>query len=270
MKKLGARLFPAVIGLAASLCLPAASWATEGYFQLGYSPVQNALGGAGVANSQDAMSMALNPAGIVNVGKQFQMGVGLFMPYRGYTGTGTPRCVAPGTYRKFRQSLPHAQHGLQPSDRCEFRGRHRALRQWRHEHDLQERHQRPAQGGVFCAGDTGVDLMQMFISADYARRMGKFSFGIAPTLAVQTFKAKGLAAFAQISANSSNLTNRGYDWSYRRRPARRSRIRRHPAIPYRLCRPDEDVDDQVRQVCRPLRRPGRLRHPRLDHRRLRL
>ena len=89
MRKLGAHLLPAAIGLAASLMLPAAAWSTEGYFQLGFSPIQNAQGGAGVANSEDAMAMALNPAGIVGLDEQFQLGVALFMPYRGYTATGT-------------------------------------------------------------------------------------------------------------------------------------------------------------------------------------
>ena len=218
MKTLGARLLPAVIGLVAGIGLPAAAWSTEGYFQLGYSPVQNGLGGAGVANSEDAMSMALNPAGIVGVGRQFQLGVGLFMPYRGYSSTGAG-FVAPGGGTGSVESsdnlflMPNMaySHPLDANSAIGIAlygngGMNTTYKDTANAGC-------PAPGGVFCGGNTGVDLMQMFISPDYARRMGKFSFGIAPTLALQTFKAKGLAAFGASSADAANLTNNGYDWS---------------------------------------------------------
>lgn len=54
--------------------------ATEGYFFDGYGATQTALSGAGVANSTDAMAMTLNPAGLVNVDRQFQLGASLFFP----------------------------------------------------------------------------------------------------------------------------------------------------------------------------------------------
>ena len=200
MKKMGARLLPAAIGLAAWVLLPAAAWSTEGYFQLGFSPVQNALGGAGVANSEDAMSMALNPAGLVGLPEQFQAGVGLFMPYRGYTGTGTSS-VTPGTYESSDNLflMPNMAYS-HPIDASSAVG----LVLYGNG-GMNTTYKSPA-NGVFNAGNTGVDLMQMFVSADYARRMGNFSFGIAPTLAIQTFKAKGLSGFG--------VPYRGYDWSY--------------------------------------------------------
>ena len=71
--------------------------ATEGYFQYGYGARQGALAGAGVADSRDAMSLSLNPAGLVDVGRQFQIGASLFMPYRSYTATGTG-FIAPGSF----------------------------------------------------------------------------------------------------------------------------------------------------------------------------
>ena len=193
MSIIGARLLPAAIGLAASILLPAAAWSTEGYFQLGYSPVQNALGGAGVANSEDAMSMALNPAGLVGLPEQFQMGVGLFMPYRGYSASSGGGAVAPGTYESSDNLflMPNMAYS-HPIDANSAVG----LALYGNG-GMNTTYKSPA-SGVFYGGNTGVDLMQMFVSADYARRMGNFSFGIAPTLAIQTFKAKGLANFAHI------------------------------------------------------------------------
>ncbi len=191
MKSMGARLLSAAIGLAAFTFLPSAAWSTEGYFQLGFSPVQNALGGAGVANSEDAMSMALNPAGIVGVGRQFQMGVGLFMPYRGYTGTGT-NFVAPGAIESTNNLflMPNMAYS-KPIDADSAvgvvlygnGGMNTTYKGITNNNAACGLSAGPG-AGVFCGGNAGVDLMQAFLSVDYARRMGKLTFGIAPTLAI--------------------------------------------------------------------------------------
>ena len=67
--------------------------------------------------------------------------------------------------------------------------------------------------GVFCGGASGVDLTQLFVSVTYAQKLGRLSYGIAPTLAVQAFEAKGLAAFSGISVDPTALTDNGYDYS---------------------------------------------------------
>jgi long-chain fatty acid transport protein len=73
--------------------------ATEGYFQPGYSANQKATAGTGVANPDDAMTIAVNPAGLTSVGREVEVGVSLFSPYRRYTVTGGPGFVAPGTVK---------------------------------------------------------------------------------------------------------------------------------------------------------------------------
>jgi long-chain fatty acid transport protein len=52
----------------------------------------------------------------------------------------------------------------------------------------------------------GIDLSQMFISATYAGTSGNLSWGVAPTLAIQTFKGDGLGGFG--------VTGVDRDWSY--------------------------------------------------------
>ncbi|MGI9462307.1 MAG: OmpP1/FadL family transporter, partial [Aestuariivirgaceae bacterium] len=69
--------------------------ATEGYFSHGFGARNYALGGAGVADSRDAMALAINPAGLASVERQLQGAVTLFSPRREYTATG-PGFVAPG------------------------------------------------------------------------------------------------------------------------------------------------------------------------------
>lgn len=197
-----------------------AAQATEGYFQYGYGARQAALAGAGVADSRDAMALSLNPAGIVGIGHQFQAGASLFAPFRGYTATGTG-FVAPGAGGSATIDSSNNYFivpNLAYSRPIDFDsawgvamfgngGMNTTYK------NITNNTGCPL-GGVFCGGNTGVDLMQAFIAADYARRVGAFSFGISPTFVIQRFKAEGLAAFAPFSSNPGSLTDNGYAYSY--------------------------------------------------------
>ncbi len=71
--------------------------------------------------------------------------------------------------------------------------------------------------GVFTASTpTGISLNQLFIEIPYTYKLagGKQSIGIAPVFAVQTFQAKGLQPFRQLSVQPDNVTNNGIDYSY--------------------------------------------------------
>ncbi|MCC0019588.1 MAG: outer membrane protein transport protein [Nitratireductor sp.] len=194
--------------------------ATSGSFQLGYSASQRGAGGTGVAMARDANSAAINPALAFGVGHEFDIGVDVFMPFRGYDATGT-WLVAPGEVRSERNFflIPNIAYNMPIDDHsamnfaifgaggnnttytsgtgCQAPGF-------------------PTGPGVFCAGNTGVDLLQAFASASYAYNMGPLTIGIAPTVAIQTFEAKGLGAFGMfgLSSKPNRLTNEGYDWSF--------------------------------------------------------
>ncbi len=190
--------------------------ATEGYFSHGFGARNSALAGAGVADSADAMSIAVNPAGLVDVGRQFNIGVTLFAPVREYTATGTA-FVAPGTHGSARSlfGIPNIGYS-RPIDADSTIGI--ALygnggMNTTFNDVINTSISCPGAPGVFCAGGTGVDLIQAFLSVAYARRFGNFSVGIAPILAIQVFDGNGLGAFAGISSNAANLTNRGDDYS---------------------------------------------------------
>jgi long-chain fatty acid transport protein len=190
--------------------------ATEGYFSKGFGAVQQGLAGTGVANTSDAMSLALNPAGLVNAGHQFQGGISLFMPYRGYNATGTA-FIAPGNVNSNGNifAIPNLAYA-RPID---------AVSAWGiamfGNGGMNTSYAPMARNplvcgpgnGVFCGGKAGVDLMQAFITVGYARRMGNVSFGIAPIIALQRFSARGLGAFAGFSSDPLNLTNKGNDYS---------------------------------------------------------
>ena len=197
-----------------TLALAAASGAkaTEGYFLGGYGATQTSLSGAGVANPTDAMSMTLNPAGLVDVDRQFQFGVSLFFPTRGYDATGTV-FVAPGDHNSSIPLflVPNVAYS-QPID---------ATSAWgvaMYGNGGMNTYFRSVTNfgfvclganGVYCAGAAGVNLSQAFVEAAYAKSYGGFSFGIAPVFAFQQFSAEGLGAFRTFSSDPSAMTNNG-------------------------------------------------------------
>lgn len=190
--------------------------ATEGYFQHGFGARSAGVGGAGVADPADAMAIANNPAGLVDVGRQFNADVTLFSPFREYTGTGTG-FVAPGTIESKSNlfAIPSFaySHPLGPDSAIGIAMYGNGGMNTNYANVTN-----PNCGGgsgVFCAGEAGVDLIQAFITAGYAHRFGNLSIGVAPIVAIQAFEAKGLGAFANpgTSSDPANMTDRGYDIS---------------------------------------------------------
>jgi len=196
------------VGTAMSLT-PAA--ATEGYFALGYGTNQRALAGAGVAHSSEAMSATVNPALAAGVGHQFQLGAELFAPRRGYTGTGTG-FVPTGPVKSGSDYflVPNLSYNrpLDNGSVLNISVYGNGGMNTDYGTGL------PGCGSVYCGGPAGVDLSQLFVSVTYAKESGNLSWGIAPTIAAQRFKADGLGAFAAASVDGTRLTNNGYSYSY--------------------------------------------------------
>ncbi len=64
-------------------------------------------------------------------------------------------------------------------------------------------------------GQLGVDLSQLILAPTAAWRFAPGNtFGIAPLIAYQRFRAYGLQAFEPLSQNPSNVSNRGYDQAF--------------------------------------------------------
>ncbi len=186
-----------------------AAYATDGYFMDGYGASQTALAGAGVAYSQDAMAISLNPAGLVHVDDQTVAGMAIFLPSRSYDAGGAG-AIDPGSHSSGNNWFPipdfaWTKHlgpdtvlgiGLYGNGGMDTR----------------------YPNTVFYGGNgpTGVDLNQAFMSVSLSQRFGQFSVGVAPILAMQTFNAIGLQAFKApgYSADPTALTNNGYAFSY--------------------------------------------------------
>lgn len=205
--------------------LPSLSGATNGYFAHGYGVRSKAMGGTGAALPQDAIAAAINPAGMAYVGNRRDLELELFNPHREYTVSGTPTFAPgafplnPGTVESDSEYFPVPTLG------------------WSYQLDntqsvgltvygnggmntdypgFASQTCPPGGTGTFCAGRTGIDLAQAFITPSYAKKFanGRFALGIAPIFAVQYFKARGLGSFAGFSSDPGHVSNTNRDFSY--------------------------------------------------------
>lgn len=202
----------AVIGLAGV----APAQATEGYFQNGLGARSKAMAGAGVANGTDATSAALNPAGIVNADNEADISLSVFAPFREFTGGSIPGFTPSGTVESNRNyfAIPNMAINWKTLDNPYFDAFTLSM-VGNGGMNTSYKSQYGCGGmGVFCGGKAGVDLQQMLLSAAFAKRFGNVSVGVAPTMAVQIFSARGVGAFAGFSEDPANMTNRNSDWIF--------------------------------------------------------
>lgn len=192
---------------------PSVARATNGYFEHGYGTDYKAMAGAGVALPLGSLAAATNPAAMAFVGERFDVALALFNPNRYYTVTGAPSGY-PGTF------------GLAPG-KVESGSRYFPVPSLGYNHPLDQDQSLGVSlygnGGMntnydeptFGFAPTGVDLMQLFVAVTYARTLDeRNAIGLTPVLAVQRFKANGLAAFAAFSSAPDDLTNNGYASSF--------------------------------------------------------
>lgn len=200
-----------VFVVAAFATQPAA--ATEGYFSHGYGVVNKSMAGAGVAAGFDAMSQAVNPASLALVETQLTVDLSVFSPQQSYTVTGAPSAfiLEEGSFDSDQDYfyIPSIGNAWEIDDSSTWGWALYA------NGGMNTTWNEPA-AGVFGDGQTGVDLAQAFLQFTYAQEISpEVYLGFSPIIAVQRFKAEGLATtFGPDSIDDTRLTNNGYDWSY--------------------------------------------------------
>lgn len=209
------------LGVALLAGAAAPAFATEGYFLNGVGARGKAMAGSGVADTQDAAGIAMNPAGVFGAGNEFQASISFFNPDRQFEGKGqgfTPSGVVDSTNNWF--PIPNIAYTRQYNDHFAFglalvaNGGMNTTYQANIANAACAQPGMPASSGVFCGGKTGVDLNQAFIQPTFAwRPVEAMSFGVSPIIAMQRFKANGLYVFSPFSVDPAHLTNNGYDWS---------------------------------------------------------
>ena len=204
-----AKLLLTILSVSA-LLISTQSWATNGYFSHGTSIAEKGMAGAGNAYSQDALSAANNPAGMVWQGDRYDIGAAMFAPRRSYT-VGPPTGagffpLAPGTVDSDNEAFIIPQYGQnwmldsESSIGISVYGNGGMNTEYL------------GNPGTFFDGTAGVNLSQLFISTTYAKKISdSASWGVSGIVAYQTFEAKGLANFGLFSLDSANLTNNDDD-----------------------------------------------------------
>ncbi len=206
--------------LVAGLVLPSAAQATEGYFQHGYGARHKALGGAGVADSRDSTAISLNPAGLVHSGNEVTAAVSAFSPRREFEGgpaggfTFTPAGTVESDTNWFAVPNLAASYRLAPNPFVDVIGVS-VYGSGGMNTDYPAVDRGIFGNGIFLGGALGVDLQQALLSVAFAKTVAPgVSVGVAPILARQQIKIRGLGAFAGNSIDDDSLTNPGTDISW--------------------------------------------------------
>ncbi|WP_323769184.1 OmpP1/FadL family transporter [Antarctobacter sp.] len=196
----------AFCGLAASPAL-----ATNGYFANGYGGASKGMAGAGVAVPTGVLGLAQNPAMGHKVGNQAGICLTHFLPDRSVEiDAGGP--LTPGTYKSKNDYflIPCGGANWVLNDRLTVGAFLFGNGGMNTEYDTNY-------FAGFGAGSSplGVNLEQAFISVNFSYKLSdQVTVGVSPILAVQRFSATGLEAFAGLSIDPANVTNRGDDWSH--------------------------------------------------------
>ncbi len=184
------------------------------------------MAGAGVAMPQEVLIAATNPAGIAFLGNRVEVAAALFSPRRSYDVTGNPS----GAFGE-----PQLDPGKVNSGRDYFVIPEMGATWQLDEHksvgivlfgnggmNTSYSAGDTASGfGTFGAGDTGVDLSQLFLSPTFSYRFDNdAAIGISAILAYQRFEAKGVSSFGpvpggfNVSNDPNSLSNNGHDHSF--------------------------------------------------------
>ncbi|QDD90825.1 OmpP1/FadL family transporter [Pseudomonas oryzihabitans] len=186
--------------------------ATNGYFTHGNGIKAQGQAGVAIAQPQDALAGANNPAGIAWIGDRLDLGATLFAPDRQSEISGNA-AGADGHYNGNAKNvflLPEFGVSKQLSDRLGV-----GLAVYGNG-GMNTDYRKNPYGAFGSSGSAGVDLAQVFITPSIAYRFTeRQSVGIGLNLVYQRFAAKGLSAFRApgFSSDSDNLTDRGHDTS---------------------------------------------------------
>jgi long-chain fatty acid transport protein len=200
------RFFSFMTSMALVTFLSAQAFASNGYFSHGYGTQYKSMAGAGVGLSLNSLASATNPASIASVGARIDVGASYFNPNRSYTVSGNPSGfpgtfgLAPGKVESGSSSFIVPSIGASLS----LPGNNSVGLAVYGNGGMNTDYDSP----TFGSSPTGVNLMQLFVGATFAKKvMDKHSFGVTALVAWQSFEAEGLGAFAIFSSDAANLSN---------------------------------------------------------------
>lgn len=210
MKALNQRKLVLVLS---TLIAPMGAHATNGMFMIGYGAKSVSMGGAAIANPQDSLAGAVNPATIGEFATRGDVAAEFFLPDAyACVGTGTARdtCeesrantfLIPGMAMamKFNRKLSFGFSAVGAGGG--------GSRYNTNLYNIQSPGKDPNV-------TLGVNLMVMQMNPTVAYRFNKqHTLGASLIMSVQTFRAFGLEEFSPFATDGSNLSAKGNDWSY--------------------------------------------------------
>ncbi|MDW8270514.1 MAG: outer membrane protein transport protein [Anaerolineae bacterium] len=200
-----------------SMTSPTIVWATNGYFAHGYGLKAKGRAGAAVATHDDAFFGANNPAAAAFAGKRIDLGADLFSPIRKASRSG----LGPGLDGSVESDsnyfvIPEFGYVTQMSPNLALGVTVYGNGGLNTDYPRGQFNCGMGPANMLCGnGRLGVDLMQLIVAPTVAYKLSAdHAVGLSPLVGYQRFRAEGLQAFASVSSDSANLTNRGYDSSF--------------------------------------------------------
>ena len=225
--KIKARTRLVAASLAAfAVAAPPLAEATNGLFQSGYGSRQIGIAGGGAAFPQDPLIAAINPAGVVYLGRKNELDLRWFSPRREYTVSPSsasgnfPPFPGP-TVKSDSESFFIPSLGFSwPVGDGDDKAVGLALYGNGGMNTDYDAADTPFGLGSFAggatpvgAGNAGVDYTQMFVNLNYSQKFadGKASWGVAGILNYSRLEMRGFGAFAPFSLDPANLSDKGHD-----------------------------------------------------------
>lgn len=202
-----------------SLAAPAASHATNGMFMIGYGSKSVSMGGTGIANPQDALAGAANPATLGEVGNRFDIGTELFRPKAHATLAGLEQDSVASHNDSLRMFIiPHIGYSkvYNPDVTLGFSFVPAGGGGSRYQRNLFNYANNPSDPNVAKPMGVSLDIAQMNPTLT-VKVSPKNYVGATMVLSIQKFRAIGLdyfANFTQTGINTTTLTDNGNDWAY--------------------------------------------------------
>lgn len=219
------------LALAAAGVTSGGALATDGYFANGYGMKSIGMGGAAIAVAQEPFGGAVNPGAMSFLDSEWQFGASWFSPHRSASRTGSGPANIDAAVDSGSNNFGIPEFGINWKYSPEWAfgltvygnggmntnypggqiSNASACTAFWQNHPV-------GPYNLLCGqGNLGVDLMQLMI-APYAswQPIKGHSFGIAPIVAYQRFKAEGLQLFDNpvFSTAPGSVTNNGYDDSW--------------------------------------------------------
>lgn len=215
------------VGLMISgLLLSFSTWAANGAYDYGFSEITRGMGGAGSALPQDTLIAAINPAGMVDVGKRLDLGAILYFPTITYNASSyspsslTPANigVAPGIHDSsvpffflpdFGMNFPINQKSSIGVSLYSLGG---FGAEYKNAGNATVAGQQ--QAGALGNGTLLSSLKQELTAITYSRKfLKRSSWGVSLLIGLQSFESQGAGKLSALSANPNDVSNNGTDYS---------------------------------------------------------